>query len=67
MDNPYLHMKQWICSQPQPCAGIIYCQKKETCEDVALWLQKDGIKAAAYHAGKKLKFLLCDNIKSLTS
>ncbi len=30
---------------------IIYCQKRETCEEVATRLKADGIAAAAYHAG----------------
>jgi superfamily II DNA helicase RecQ len=31
--------------------NILDCQKRETCEDVAARLAKDGISAAAYHAG----------------
>lgn len=31
--------------------GIIYCQKRETCDNVALLLSESGISCAAYHAG----------------
>ena len=31
--------------------GIIYCQKRETCERIALLLQESGISCGAYHAG----------------
>jgi ATP-dependent DNA helicase RecQ len=32
-------------------SGIIYCQARKTAESVALKLNEDGVRAAAYHAG----------------
>lgn len=32
-------------------SGIIYCLSKKECDDLAASLQKNGIKALAYHAG----------------
>jgi superfamily II DNA helicase RecQ len=31
--------------------GIVYCHKRETCEEIAQRLQNNGFKAQAYHAG----------------
>lgn len=32
-------------------AGIIYCPSRRETESLAVWLQTEGLKAAAYHAG----------------
>jgi len=53
LENSYKDLKEFILNQPDPkkCCGVIYCQKRETCEEIASLLVQDGILASAYHAG----------------
>ncbi|MFH0940117.1 MAG: DNA helicase RecQ [Planctomycetota bacterium] len=39
-----------IRRRPQD-SGIVYCQARRTTENLAEWLQENGVKACAYHAG----------------
>lgn len=32
-------------------SGIIYCMTKKECDTTAIFMSKEGIKAASYHAG----------------
>lgn len=38
-------------SQVDPVCGIIYCGQRQTCEDLASRLVRDGVQAAAFHSG----------------
>jgi len=51
--DEYKDLKNFIFDQPNPskCCGVIYCQKRDTCEEIAGKLINDGVSAAAYHAG----------------
>ncbi|GJJ67978.1 hypothetical protein EMPS_00324 [Entomortierella parvispora] len=40
-----------VASQVDPVCGIIYCGQRQTCEDLASRLVRDGIQAAAFHSG----------------
>jgi len=51
IENLYEDMKGWIMSNGK--SGLIYCHKREDCDDIATRLVSDSINAAAYHAGLK--------------
>lgn len=42
---------QFLKSEHQGDAGIVYCQTRKKVEQVAEWLKKQGINAVPYHAG----------------
>jgi ATP-dependent DNA helicase RecQ len=48
--DSYTQIRTYIRSRPGE-AGIIYCGTRNGSESIAAKLQKDGIRAAAYHAG----------------
>lgn len=35
----------------RPSSGIIYCRKKDTCDELSSFLRKKGLNAKAYHKG----------------
>lgn len=41
----------FVANQVDPVCGIIYCGQRQTCEEVANRLVRDGIQAAAFHSG----------------
>jgi len=45
----------FIAGQPPSCTGIVYCQTKVACDDLASSLSALGMRARAYHAGLKPK------------
>jgi len=39
--------------QARAVAGIVYCRQRDECDEVANFLKRHGIQAAAYHSGVK--------------
>lgn len=48
--KPYLQLSAFLQSRRQE-SGIVYCLSRKRVDEVAEKLQRDGISAAAYHAG----------------
>lgn len=44
-------IKNFILNQHRNETGVIYCNSRKTCEDVARKLRENGFKASHYHAG----------------
>jgi ATP-dependent DNA helicase Q5 len=45
----------FIAGQPPLCTGIVYCQTKAACDDLATSLAALGLRVRSYHAGLKAK------------
>lgn len=50
--DPYRDLREELRTCPDQCA-IVYCQAKNTCDEMWARLKADGIKCAVYHAGRK--------------
>lgn len=49
--NPKQQLLQFILTEHQGDAGIVYCLSRKKVEQTALWLREKGINAYPYHAG----------------
>ena len=49
--NPRNQLLQFLRTEHAQDAGIVYCLSRKKTEDTAAWLQQQGFKALAYHAG----------------
>ena len=49
--NPRNQLLQFLKTEHAKDAGIVYCLSRKKTEDTAAWLQQQGFKALAYHAG----------------
>jgi ATP-dependent DNA helicase RecQ len=49
--NPRNQLLQFLKTEHAKDAGIVYCLSRKKTEDTATWLQQQGFKALAYHAG----------------
>ena len=49
--NPRNQLLQFLKTEHAEDAGIVYCLSRKKTEDTAAWLQQQGFKALAYHAG----------------
>ena len=43
-------MHEWLCEHEG--AGLVYCGRRQTCDELAGALAEAGVDAVAYHAGK---------------
>ncbi len=50
-DNGRQQLLDFIKSQPEAAAGIVYCLSRKRVEETAAFLQGKGLPALAYHAG----------------
>ncbi|CAI5469516.1 unnamed protein product, partial [Closterium sp. Yama58-4] len=48
--DPYKDLRDTLLASKQQC-GIIYCHSRSTCDELACWLTRDGLKCKVYHAG----------------
>ncbi|MCW9089461.1 MAG: DNA helicase RecQ [Gammaproteobacteria bacterium] len=49
--NARERLLSFIKSEHEGEAGIVYCLSRKKVEDIAAWLEKQGLKALPYHAG----------------
>ncbi|MDA8913086.1 DNA helicase RecQ [Pseudomonadales bacterium] len=49
--NPRNQLLQFLKTEHAKDAGIVYCLSRKKTQDTAAWLQQQGFKALAYHAG----------------
>ena len=49
--NPRNQLLQFLKTEHAKDAGIVYCLSRKKTEDTVAWLQQQGFKALAYHAG----------------
>ena len=49
--NARERLLSFIKSEHEGEAGIVYCLSRKKVEDIATWLEKQGLKALPYHAG----------------
>lgn len=52
MSDPYNDLQELLNGSQKDCA-IVYCFKREVCDDIGARLTKDGISCRVYHAGLK--------------
>lgn len=50
-NNPKRQLLQFLTSEQQGNAGVIYCLSRNKVESTAQWLQQQGFNALPYHAG----------------
>ncbi|WP_295802322.1 DNA helicase RecQ [uncultured Microbulbifer sp.] len=50
-NNPKRQLLQFLTSEHQGNAGVIYCLSRNKVESTAAWLQQQGFNALPYHAG----------------
>jgi ATP-dependent DNA helicase RecQ len=50
-DDPRRQLLRFLRDEHEGDAGIVYCQSRRKVEDVAAWLEGEGIAALPYHAG----------------
>ncbi len=50
-DDPRRQLLRFLRDEHDGDAGIVYCQSRRKVEDVAAWLDGEGIAALPYHAG----------------
>jgi ATP-dependent DNA helicase RecQ len=50
-DNPRQQLLRFLKQEHPRDAGIIYCMSRQKTEDTAAWLNTQGFRALAYHAG----------------
>ena len=50
-DNPKKQLLDLIKLKHQGQSGIVYCQSRNKVDDLAAWLDQQGVPALAYHAG----------------
>src|SRR5574337_1195072 len=50
-DNPRNQLLAFIRDDHQGDAGIVYCLSRRKVEETAAWLEEQGVRALAYHAG----------------
>ena len=50
-DNPKRQLLEMIRTRHQGRSGIVYCQSRAKVDDLAAWLNEQGVPASAYHAG----------------
>ncbi|CAI5511246.1 unnamed protein product, partial [Closterium sp. Naga37s-1] len=48
--DPYKDLRDTLLASKQQC-GIIYCHSRSTCDELACWLTRDGLRCKVYHAG----------------
>ncbi|CAI5504127.1 unnamed protein product, partial [Closterium sp. Naga37s-1] len=48
--DPYKDLRDTLLASKQQC-GIIYCHSRSTCDELACYLTRDGLKCKVYHAG----------------
>eukprot|EP01117_Protostelium_nocturnum_P003645 TRINITY_DN1492_c0_g1_i1.p1 TRINITY_DN1492_c0_g1~~TRINITY_DN1492_c0_g1_i1.p1 ORF type:complete len:586 (-),score=202.94 TRINITY_DN1492_c0_g1_i1:1396-3153(-) len=56
LSNTFNDIKEFIAQQEAnenvgSLCGIVYCQKRETCDDIAQRLTESGLSSSSYHAG----------------
>ncbi len=54
-DNSRQQLLKFIMEKHAEDSGIVYCLSRKKVEDVAEWLQKQGLRALPYHAGLAAK------------
>jgi ATP-dependent DNA helicase RecQ len=50
-DNPRRQLLEFLRSEHEGDAGIVYCLSRASVDDVAAWLVTQGVRALPYHAG----------------
>ena len=50
MHQERIELHEWLCEHEG--AGLIYCGRRQTCDELASVLDDAGVDAVAYHAGK---------------
>jgi ATP-dependent DNA helicase RecQ len=50
-DNPRRQLLEFLRSEHEGDAGIVYCLSRASVDDTAAWLLEQGVPALAYHAG----------------
>jgi ATP-dependent DNA helicase RecQ len=50
-NNPKKQLLQFIETEHPQDAGIVYCLSRKKVDETTKWLQQQGVKALAYHAG----------------
>jgi ATP-dependent DNA helicase RecQ len=50
-DNPRRQLLEFLRTEHEGDAGIVYCLSRASVEDVAAWLVTQGVRALPYHAG----------------
>jgi ATP-dependent DNA helicase RecQ len=50
-NNPKQQVLQFIQNNHAQDSGIVYCLSRKKVDDMALWLQEQGLKVLPYHAG----------------
>jgi ATP-dependent DNA helicase RecQ len=50
-DNPRRQLLEFLKSEHDGDAGIVYCLSRASVDDTAAWLVEQGVSALAYHAG----------------
>ena len=50
-DNPRRQLQQFLETEHNSDAGIVYCLSRKRVEEISAWLCKQGWKALPYHAG----------------
>ena len=53
-NDPRKQLLAFIQDEHPQDAGIVYCLSRRKVEETALWLEKQGIRAMAYHAGMEV-------------
>ena len=54
-NDPRKQLLAFIQDEHRQDAGIVYCLSRRKVEETAIWLNKHGIAALAYHAGMEVK------------
>ena len=49
--QPKRQLLDYIRQQPERAAGIVYCMTRRKVDEMAEWLQEQGVSALPYHAG----------------